>query len=358
VPDFYEIDFLPVHRSDSGDAISVRYQIGEHLSVHVIDGGYESTAEAFAQHIRDNYGTDHINRVVVTHPDQDHAEGLAPILEQFTVDELWMLCPWDYASQLLPHFARYNSVESLRARLRDDYPYIAALEEIATRRGIRIREPFQGAQIGPFTVLAPSPQRFLELILESERTPQRSVRSRSLLGEAYQAIARPIVNFIKAGWGSEKFSPEPTSVENEMSVIQYATLCGHKVLLTGDAGRDGMTEAADYAPNVGLSLPGVAKFQVPHHGGRRNVSTELLDRWLGPRLPQKLPEGEELFTAMISSAKEDPEHPRKAVLRGLMHRGARIATTEDGAFRTQRDAPLREGWVPLKQPAYPDEQEE
>jgi beta-lactamase superfamily II metal-dependent hydrolase len=157
--------------------------------------------------------------------------------------------------------------------------------------------------------------------------------------------------------GSEKFSPEPTSVENEMSVIQYAELCGEKILLTGDAGRDGMAEAAVYAHSIGIPLPGIHKFQAPHHGGRRNLSTELLDWWLGPRLAQLLPEGQERFTAMISSAKEDPEHPRKAVLRALMHRGAKIATTENGRFRIQRNAPKRDGWVAMKQPAYPNEQE-
>ncbi len=62
--------------------------------------------------------------------------------------------------------------------------------------------------------------------------------------------AAPLVRFIKAGWGSEKFSSEPTSVENEMSVIQYAVLCGDKIVLTGDAGRDALTEAANYAPNA------------------------------------------------------------------------------------------------------------
>ena len=73
-----------------------------------------------------------------------------------------------------------------------------------------------------------------------------------------------------------------------MSVIQYAVLCGDKILLTGDAGRDGLTEAAHYAVNSGHSVP-VNKFQAPHHGGRRNLSSELLDFWVGPRLTQMVP---------------------------------------------------------------------
>jgi hypothetical protein len=50
-----------------------------------------------------------------------------------------------------------------------------------------------------------------------------------ILSGLMQAAA-PALRFIKAGWGSEKFSSEPTSVENEMSVIQYALLCGDKIV--------------------------------------------------------------------------------------------------------------------------------
>lgn len=354
--DFYEIDFLPVHTSKSGDAIAIRYQINGTWWVHVVDGGYTSTSPDLAAHIRQFYGTDIIHRVIVTHPDKDHAEGLAPILENFQVGELWLLRPWVYAQQLLPYFARYNSVANLVARLREEYPYIAALEEIATRKGIPIREPFQGEWIGPFKVLAPSRPRYLQLVIASDKTPQPVAATAGILSELMK-MAKPIIAFIKAGWGSERFSSEETSVENEMSVVQFANLTGHTIVLTGDAGRGALTEAAEYAPQAGLFLPGVYRFQVPHHGGRRNVSTELLDRWLGARLSQMLPDGQERFTAMISSAKEDTDHPRKAVLRALRHRGALICTTEEGAISVFNNAPAR-GWYPLQNKPYPDEQEE
>jgi beta-lactamase superfamily II metal-dependent hydrolase len=354
MPDYYEIDFLPVHTSKSGDAIAMRYQIGANWWVHVVDGGFTSTAADLAAHVRRYYGTNLINRVVVTHPDQDHAEGLTPILEDFTVEELWMFRPWDYVDVLLPHFSRYTSAQALKDRLRDDYPYIEELERIAHRKGIPILEPFQGARIGPFTVLAPSRLRYFQLILQSERTPQLTPQMRSIVDALMKPIA-PIISFIKAGWGSEKFSTEETSVENEMSVVQYALLNGHKIVLTGDAGRNALSEAADYAPTAGLILPGVTRFQAPHHGGRRNVSTELLDRWLGPQLQAMLPDGSERFTGMISSAKEDTEHPRKAVIRALRHRGGFVVTTEDGVFTVASG--LNRGWNTMRNAAYPDEQE-
>jgi hypothetical protein len=357
MPEFYEIDFLPVHTSKSGDAIAMRYQVDSSgWYVHVVDGGYSSTAPDLAALIGQTYGTNLINFMVVTHPDKDHAEGLAPILQSFNVVELWMLRPWEYAEILLPHFARYSSAESLAQRLREEYPYIAELERIAVSRNIPIHRPFRGERIGAFTVLAPSPARYLQLIIESDKTPQQSSYSEGILSGLFKLV-EPVVSFVKAGWGSENFSSEETSTENEMSVVQYGLLSGDKIVLTGDAGRGALTEAANYAPNAGLFLPGVTKFQAPHHGGRRNVSTALLDHWLGPRLQWMQPEGSELFTAMISSAKEDTEHPRKAVLRAMRHRGGFIATTEDGAFRSFKNLPNRPGYSQLQNVPYPDEQE-
>jgi beta-lactamase superfamily II metal-dependent hydrolase len=352
MPDYYEIDFRQVHTSKSGDAIAIRYQIGPQWSVHLVDGGYTTTAPDVAKFIRDTYGTSTINRVVVTHPDKDHAEGLAPILEEFEVGELWMLRPWDYARHVAPYFPKYQSVEAVAKRLQEEYPYIYYLEKIARRRGIDMFEPFQRAQIGPFTVLAPSPARYLQLIIQSNKTPETGPVG--ILSGLMQAAA-PLIRFIKAGWGSEKFSSEPTSVENEMSVIQYATLCGDSILLTGDAGRDGLLEAAQYAVNNGFSVP-VNKFQAPHHGGRHNLSSELLDFWVGPRLAQMVPKGQEKFEAAISSAKEDTAHPRKAVLRALRHRGAFILTTEDRPVIIQRNSTRT--WNVVENVAYPDEQEE
>ena len=60
----------------------------------------------------------------------------------------------------------------------------------------------------------------------------------------------------------EVFSPNETSAENEMSIVQYANICGQRVVLTADAGRAALAEAADYTPYVGLQLPGVDQFQV------------------------------------------------------------------------------------------------
>jgi beta-lactamase superfamily II metal-dependent hydrolase len=360
--DYFEIDFLDVETKKSGDAIPIRYCQNESTSIHVVDGGFQGTGAAVVEHIRKHYGNPKIiDRVIVTHPDQDHAGGLQTVLEEVQVRELWMLRPWLYAAEVIHRFENYSSVQNLEGKLRALYPAIAALEEIAVRRRIPVGAPFQGSQLGAFTVLAPSKARYLDLIVSSEKTPESTEEAaRGTLDSGLNLLekaAAKVVAFVKAAWGVEVFSPEDTSAENEMSVVQFANLCGERILLTGDAGRGTLTEAADFATALGIQLPGIQRFQVPHHGSRRNVSTAVLDRWLGPRRGTQPAKGQGSFTAVVSVAKEDKDHPRKAVTRALIHRGANVYTTRSGTVCSFRNAPSR-GWGPVEASEYPDEQEQ
>lgn len=360
--DYFEVDFLAVNSAKSCDAITIRYRIMGETTIHVVDGGFQDSGELIVSFINEYYSSpSFINRVIVTHPDGDHTGGLRSVLEKFEVGELWMLRPWLYAEELIDRFSRFTSVVNLENRLREIYPNIFALEKIADEKGIPIMEPFQGAALGEFMVFAPTKSRFLDLVLESEKTPE-AVKEESSLQEsitsAFGVLVKSVTRFLRAVWGEERFSEDPTSAENEMSVIQYAKLCDKKNLLTGDAGREALKEAADYALQAGLVLPGIDNFQAPHHGSRRNLSTDLLDRWVGPRLPAQLEIGSELFTSIISAADKDEDHPRKAVIRALHHRGAEVLTPKKTSLRISQNAPDRPGWVRAIGLDYPSEQEE
>lgn len=362
--EYFEIDFLDVETKKSGDAIAARYELNGQVFIHVVDGGYAATGEALVQHINEYYGNpSRIDHVVVTHPDRDHAEGLQVVLEHFTVGALWMLLPWNYVDELIDRFARYTNPDNLKKRLREAYPYIAELEKIAIRKGIPIYEPLQGARIGAFTVLAPSRPRYLDLVITSAKTPEEAADEGMLaqIGRMLVEATKQAKAFIRAAWGEEKFPADGTSNENEMSIVQFARLCDKVIVLTADTGRDGLAEAADYAPYVGLILPGgVDRFQVPHHGGRHNVSTEILDRWFGERLARPPAEGSETFTALISAAKDDEDHPRKVVIRAFRHRAALVLSTDDGrgTKRISLNAPYRQGWEPAVPLPYPEDMEE
>lgn len=353
--DYFEIDFLGVETAKSGDAITLRYSVNGVTGVHVIDGGYIDTGDQIIEHINTYYSTLVIDNVILTHPDRDHANGLRKVLEQCTVKNLWMNRPWIYADQLIDRFENYESVEALRRKLRSVYDATAMLEDIAFAKGIPIHAPLQGQSIGPFLVMAPKLDRYLDLIVESDKTPEAV--EESLLDNAMKGLIgalKAAATYITSLWGEEYFPPGPTSRENEMSVVQAAILNEKSILLTGDAGREALQEVIDYAPSVGLALPGINYFQVPHHGGRHNVSTEILDQIVGPRLPQK--PSQYTWNAVCSSAKADEDHPRKAVIRAILHRGGHFSATEGRNVRI--GVGIERGWTPIPQIDYPEEQED
>lgn len=355
--DYCEIDFLGVETAKSGDAITLRYCVNGQQKIHVVDGGYIDTGKQIKDHLSNFYDNPaFIDNVVLTHPDQDHANGLRFILENYTVGTLWMHRPWLYASEIIDRFETYNSVNALINELKRNYAAVAELERIAEERGIPISEPFQGAFIGAFTVLTPTRSRYLDLVVNSNKTPQ-AIQQNSLdsVMEAFSSVFKAARNFFAAMWGEEVFPVSGTSNENEMSVVQYAYLNNKRILLTGDAGREALNEAADYAPYAGWSLPGVDCIQVPHHGGRHNVSTEVLDRIIGPRLSEH--PSSYSCSAICSSAKADEDHPRKVVIRAFIHRGAHFAATEGNTVRYAMGV-ARSGWTSLPQAEYPMEMEE
>ena len=274
--DFMEIDFLEAGDKGSGDAIAIRHRQNNLDWVYVVDGGYGDDGQKLVDQIRKYFGNPNlIDHVVLTHPDADHASGLATVLDEFDVGRLWMNRPWEHIDELMPRFERYQDRNRLIARLKRDFPKPAELEEIADDKRIEIKDAFAGTSIGEFTVLSPSKATYLDLIVESDKTPVPASKA-AALPEALAA----------ARWGEEnmKGDSEGTSAENETSIVQWAHVCGKKMLLTGDAGVRALSEAHETAVSLGKSTAGVDWLQVPHHGSRRNVSSDVLDTWLGKKL--------------------------------------------------------------------------
>ena len=309
------------------------------LQIHVIDGGYANTTETIIQHLANHYGQPkRIENVVLTHADGDHAPGLIGILENYEVGALWMNRPWLYAAEVIHHFHRNWTLQGLIDHLRTEYSTLVTLESIAVKKGIPIHDPLQGAQIGPFTVLAPSRQRYVSIIPDLDKSPDVYNKSAR---DWFSETLKKAVALVKETWTGETLSdsPEPTSASNESSVVQAAVIDGQSIVLTGAVGPAGLTEAADYAAQLNLFQPTV--IQVPHHGSRRNVTSTALNRWLGtPVADSSTRRG----AAFCSAAAADPDHPKKKVLNAFLRRGYPVHTTNGTAKTYQHNFSGREGW--------------
>lgn len=348
--DFIEIDFIEAGETGSGDAIAVRHRNNNFNWIYVIDGGYSDDGMKLCDHIRGYYDNPrYIDHVVLTHPDADHARGLETVLTEFKIGYLWMNRPWIHVDQIIDRFQRFEDRERLIARLKRDFPNVANLEKIASEQKIVINDAFQGDYIGQFRVLSPSKSTYFDLIVESEKTPVPADKATALRAKSESW----------ASWGEEnlKGDSEGTSAENETSIVQFASVCDKQVLLTGDAGVRALTEAHKFATQNSIFWSNLDWFHVPHHGSRRNLSSEVLNSWLGRKITREEVNANSHLCAIISANQNDEEHPKKAVIRALIHRGRTVLQTCRKLRVHSSGAPNR-NWGVATPLEYPTDQED
>lgn len=326
------------------------------IKVLVYDGGTKSSGQALVNHIRTHYKTNRVDYVVNSHPDNDHASGLPLILEQMEIGELWMHRPWMYSNDILDYFQDGRITNnSLAERLKNKMTAAYKLEEIATNKDISIFEPFQGEKIGDFEVLSPEKNWYIhELISEFEKSPEQKKLEYPNLEEAYDSIkneASSVIEWIAEYWNQENLGEDvTTSAENESSVVIFGKFDGRGILLTGDAGISALTKTHEYAVSKKLFLPDVLRFiQVPHHGSRNNVSTNVLDKIIGSR--KRSNDGNSTKTAFVSASKDSTKHPHRVVINAFIRRGVKVIATQGRSKRHYYNMPRRAGWssaTPLK----------
>lgn len=342
-----EIDFLPVGEGErSGDAIAVRWLEDDQYKVLIYDGGTKDYGEALVNHVKLHYNTEHVDFVVNSHPDNDHAGGLLYVLENVSVGQLWMHRPWEYSWLIRDYFHDGRMTdESLARRLQEKMSAAYALEQASEKRGVKIFEPFAGSQIGIFTVLSPSRDRYIEELLpQFQKSPELKKASAILAFESFLDKAVAAASRVADYWGKEVL-PETveTSAENESSAVLFAKTEKGGYLLTGDAGIGTLRAAAEHATNLGYDLASQVTFvQIPHHGGRHNVSTETLNLIAGERLAVK-PE-EPTRMAFVSAAKAASRHPKRVVTNAFQRRGFKVVQTKGQSILHSSGAGIRPGW--------------
>lgn len=358
----YEVDFIGVgQESQCGDAIAIRYGNlhgdRDEQTVVVIDGGFKDDGQRIVDHIITHYGTDTVDLVISTHPDQDHINGLVTVISELIVNELWMHLPWEHNQGLADKFHDGRITDnSISEKLKETLNKAHELYELATSKGIPVNEPFTGLahSRGNLKVLGPSQEYYESLIPQFDGIPAIKAADSMFTEALYKALGAAKRFF--ASWGEDKITDDVnTSAKNNSSTITQLIIDGRRLVFTGDAGIQALEHAADQLDGC-VDPAQISFFQIPHHGSRRNVGPSVLDRIIGKPVTHGESRG---ITAIVSSAKQsEPKHPRKSVLNAFTHRGAYVLATRGTGVCHFNNAPNRAGWSSLNPEPYHYDYEE
>jgi beta-lactamase superfamily II metal-dependent hydrolase len=323
----YEVDFLAVGKKAGdkcGDAIALRLVPpgSTEWAQVVIDAGFKDDGKALVEHVNTYYDPGRIDLAILTHPDEDHINGMGEVLRGLSVEKLWL------------HRIGAHGGASL--------PAAAAVEELialAQEEGTAVYEVFAGEQAfgGALTILGPDAAYYESLVEEQVE----GVSMAEAAGKAMVAAARSIWDRAAGILGDEVPFPEKeVTPRNNSSMITLLALDEKRLLFAGDAGVPALERAWDFAESKGLASD-LSFVQVPHHGSRRNASSAWLDRLLGPT---GQPENER--SAFVSVAPQcDHEHPSGRVVNAYKRRGCALhATAGTGKWHHNGNVPDRVGW--------------
>jgi len=339
----YQIDVFPNGKGDA--AYVIRYgQPGNH-KILVYNGGTPKTGKEIVSHIRHCYQTDFIDDLVSSHVSSDLSLGICDILDGMKVKQLWMHRPWAYCLPMAGYFFRMGkpTKTAIAAYFEEKFSATHLLELIADDKGVAVSEPFQGSQIGPFTVMSPHRDWYINKLVPELADVESSGKftlaaSKRFLGrlKAGQIILPPELESWESETLQEGHAGRP---EHESSVVLYGKIGNRGVLLTGDAGLTALTNSARYAESRNLLIPDRLGFvQMPHHGEARHVSPAVLDRLIGPKYRERPHE----LTAVIATKSDKARNGEQLVANALIRRGAtviNVAPTSRRLFVDQASTP-------------------
>lgn len=357
----YELEFVGINEdSCDADAICMRFFDTEQnrYIVGVYDGGIQKYGDALVAHLKKYYFADTenpiIDFVICSHSDQDHASGLAVLFDNFSISALIINRPWLYIDDIWDSVSDGRITKSsLETRLKEAYPYVKTLEEKAVEAGTPIYEGFQGTTIYKYLrILSPTKEFYTKLLIESNKTPLSE--STNAQDSVFARILKTVQNAIES-WTNELLREDVvTSAENEASVTVYGDMIDERFLLTGDAGIRALKQSIDYANRINIDLKKVEIYQIPHHGGRHNVSPSVLNSLVGEKVKR---DAAPTKTAFVSVGKGS-DHPKKMVTNAYMRRGAKVYEARSSIVRHQKGTPERPGWNSITPMTFCEEVED
>lgn len=357
----YEVDFVGSPKVEKDyDAIAFRYWSPQanRWIVCVFDGGTSDAGEDLRRHINEYYLKglpNEIDMVFCSHPDLDHASGLKCILQNYSVRYLVMNRPWLYIDELYEKVKDGRiTKDSLERTLREKYKFIDELETLAKRqKNCQIIPGVTDSGLFPeMAIVSPTKAFYIQSLVDSDKTPAMDSATESKSASFVANALRVLGKLLRTIWGKDDIREgETTSAENESSIVLRVQPNGNNpFLLLGDVGCNGLTSAMDYANAIKKPLNECDFVQIPHHGGRHNVSPSVLDRLIGKKVAQETTPNK---TAFVSVGK-DSDHPRKCVTNAFINRGCRVYVSSTTTINHHRGDVPKRGWTAAKEESFSD----
>lgn len=318
------IDMLNVEKGDSY-VVELHNDAGQKFSF-VIDGGTSEKSDAVISHVK-KYNNGQIDLAVCTHPDTDHIGGLINLMEECKVKHLFLNDPRDVLPEAtLLQRARNNLTPDEVSVFKSAFERIDELKTQAAYQNTT-HHPITFSNSKPrfvwggwnMYILGPSENLFKDIWLNEE-----VVRN---------WFNSDIVDSLVDSQPNTSVLDDPsidTKPVNNSSIILLVEGYGKKYLFTGDAGKRALREAMTVKDISGLTW-----LDVPHHGSRRNLDTQIINH-LAPQI------------AYISSP-GTPKHPRKTIIRALQKTGTAVYSTCKHGSICQGDWQSRPDFSPIGQ---------
>ena len=316
---------LPV---GAADAIVVRYfDAANQEIVILIDAGNKKDGKKVVETIKKWTNQKYIDLAICTHPDGDHIGGFFYVVEHLRIDEFWIHDPSNHRSELNKIREAIHQSDQLEKSLKyviESLDDSANLLSIIDSKGIkRDTEPFAGIEYeyAPLKVVGPSEDYYVSLLSRfrdinslyiEEFLLEKSIKGGELISESLN---------------SQKLLDldNDRSKENNSSAILLFEPDDKKYLFTSDAGPEALMKAHDE-----YDLSNLDWLDVPHHGSRYNLSSELIG----------------IFKPKIAyiSCDGSKHYPSPAVVKELKKTGCKVYSTASGTKLHRRGTDLRFGY--------------
>lgn len=352
----YEIDFIGVEGT-GGDAaaIAMRYwpeETKDEFQTLVFDGGSQEYGEELCNILEQYYFKNRrdktINYLFCSHAHQDHCAGILELMERFDIGVLVINDPKDFSKEILNEIDDKRRTEkSIKDGLEEKEKIYHEVIQKAYAKKIPIKQGLQGKYIKAadkllFTVLSPTRELFVkknaEHLLDIGTHPAPSNR---------EQIPDPKnKDVIK--------NSDSTSPINETSIVLHCNMGDETILLTGDAGEEGLETAINYAINNRIDLTAVNVYQAPHHGSRHNVPSRILNKLVG-KIQAETDWPKFAKWVFVCAGGKDDKHPHPMTVNAFKKRGCDVYVAKNFTIRHHHgDVPAREGWSPSEQEQYSD----